>query len=203
MRIVDWLPGDGNESDAFWLPCNKSRKHFGIRRSSGLVASAKWAITAASPFGPRNRSRSRRRMRLRWANSISTFFPQLPGCSARVDLGDVTGPVASALVDGPGHLARGCLRGRPRLYWACVAVMFAGAIEECRAVVHQRPRASAAGPMPYCERMPVRRLVDHEVGGEHGRAAAPCAGIQKSSTPRSKIMWRSLRCIRVEGCHFQ
>ena len=38
-----------------------------------------WAVAARwnssrAPFGPRNRSRSSFRMRLRWANSISTFF---------------------------------------------------------------------------------------------------------------------------------
>jgi hypothetical protein len=38
-----------------------------------------WAVAARwnssrAPFGPRNRSRSSRRMRLAWANSISTFF---------------------------------------------------------------------------------------------------------------------------------
>src|SRR6266576_1395745 len=38
-----------------------------------------WAVAARwnssrAPFGPRNRSRSSFKMRLRWANSISTFF---------------------------------------------------------------------------------------------------------------------------------
>jgi len=38
-----------------------------------------WAVAARrnssrAPHGPRSRRRSRRRMRLRWANSISTFF---------------------------------------------------------------------------------------------------------------------------------
>src|SRR5947208_3289233 len=38
-----------------------------------------WAVAARwnssrAPFGPRNRSRSSFRMRLRWANSISTFL---------------------------------------------------------------------------------------------------------------------------------
>ena len=41
-----------------------------------------WAVAARwnssrAPHGPRNRSRRRPRMRLRWANSISTFFRSL------------------------------------------------------------------------------------------------------------------------------
>src|SRR4051794_22015470 len=37
------------------------------------AAAARWNSSRA-PFGPRNRSRSSLRMRLAWANSISTFF---------------------------------------------------------------------------------------------------------------------------------
>jgi CheY-like chemotaxis protein len=37
------------------------------------VVAARWNSSRA-PFGPRNRNRSSFRMRLRWANNISTFF---------------------------------------------------------------------------------------------------------------------------------
>src|SRR6202042_3220109 len=48
----------------------------GLKRASRLRF---WAVAARrnsslAPFGPLSRKRARRRIRLRWANSISTFF---------------------------------------------------------------------------------------------------------------------------------
>jgi hypothetical protein len=49
-----------------------------------------WAVAArrnssCAPFGPRNRNRSSLRMRLRWANSISTFFYELLRSSPTIE----------------------------------------------------------------------------------------------------------------------
>ena len=151
-----------------------------------------WAVAARwnssrTPFGPRNRSRSRRRMRFEVGEQHLDLLPQLPGCSALVGLGDVTGPVASALVDRPRHLARGCLRGAPRLHWACVAVVLAGAIEECRAVVHQPTRAS--------EHLARRAEVDIpvEIVGEAATSASiSCCSSEPVSASIKAFVWASI-----------
>ena len=63
-----------------------------------------WAVAARwnssrAPFGPRNRSRSSFRMRLRWANSISTFFRWQARGLVGLGFCNVAGQVTRPLVD--------------------------------------------------------------------------------------------------------
>src|SRR5436190_24138446 len=79
-----------------------------------------WAVAARwnssrAPFGPRNRSRSSFKMRLRWANSISTLLSFTPGGDIGLDGRDVARHVASALVDRARDLAGGRIRTTLRL----------------------------------------------------------------------------------------
>lgn len=60
-----------------------------------------WAVAARwnpsrAPFGPRNRSRFRFRMRFNWVNTILTFFALAARDLAGLDFGDVAGEIARA-----------------------------------------------------------------------------------------------------------
>src|SRR6266513_6333962 len=78
------------------------------------AVAARWSSSRA-PFGPRNRSRSSFKMRLRWANSISTLLSFTPGGDIGLDGRDVARHVASALVDRARDLAGGRIRTTLRL----------------------------------------------------------------------------------------
>ena len=56
----------------------KGVHHFAIRRRFWAVAASR--NSSCAPLNPLSRSRSSFRMRLRWANSISTFFLSLRDC---------------------------------------------------------------------------------------------------------------------------
>ena len=103
------------------------------------AAAARWNSSRA-PFGPRSRRRSSLRMRLRCANSISTFFR----CAARGDVGvgggDVAGHVAGALVDRAQDLAGRRVRAAARLESAGVAVELAGAVAHQPVLIDERAR---------------------------------------------------------------
>ena len=109
-----------------------------------------WAAAARrnssrAPFGPRSRSRSSLRIRLRWANNISTFL--------RSRFSDLARHIACALVDGARHLPRRSIRTALELESASCAVVFAGAVEHRCIVIHQSARGSqllAAGAKAPC-----------------------------------------------------
>ncbi len=105
-----------------------------------------WAVAARwnssrAPDGPRNRSRSRRKMRFKCANSISTFFRRFRDVRF-LGLGDVAGHIPRSLVDRPRDLAGRRLGAAARLESAHVAIVIGSAIDERRPVVHRRTRAS-------------------------------------------------------------
>src|SRR4029077_15824843 len=102
----------------------------GLRRASRLKF---WAVAARrnsslAPFGPLRRKRVRRRIRLRCANSISTFFRRR---QASTYCGVRTGYVASIFVQIPRDLAGESIRTALRFEFADVAIQFAGAINPC------------------------------------------------------------------------
>jgi hypothetical protein len=67
------------------------------------TVAAKWNSSRA-PQGPRSRNLSSFRMRLRWANSISTFFAD-SARSGSSGLGDLARDVARAFADRVQHVA--------------------------------------------------------------------------------------------------
>ena len=88
-----WWPyaREGGGFDALALTHATLTQRHGSRRGGGLATSLArrrrfWAMAASvnsnwAPRGPRNRSRPSRRMRLRWANSISTRLRSRQDCS--------------------------------------------------------------------------------------------------------------------------
>jgi hypothetical protein len=84
-----------------------------------------------APRGPRNRSRSNLRMRLRCANRISIF---LRGINER------SGNVPGILVDVARDLARWCLWAALRLEWAYAAIAPAVTIQKRLVIVHRAAR---------------------------------------------------------------
>jgi hypothetical protein len=104
-----------------------------------------WAVAARrnslrTPFGPRSRSRSSLRMRLRWANSISTFLRSRRDIRPSSDLA-----ICRAISRAPSWMERGTfprwsIRTAPELESASRAVVFAGAVEHRCMVIHQSAR---------------------------------------------------------------
>jgi hypothetical protein len=58
-----------------------------------------------------------------------------------IGLSDAARPVSGAFVDRTPDFAGGHFRTTTRLKFACIEVVFAGAIEPCCAIIHQRARA--------------------------------------------------------------
>ncbi len=105
-----------------------------------------WAVAASrnssfAPFGPRNRSRPSRRMRLRWAKSISTYFRsriETAYCAVlamsratwrcRGRPGDVAGDLAGVFMLFAGDLAGVGIRAAFRLRGAGLAGQLQGLI---------------------------------------------------------------------------
>ena len=106
------------------------KRAVGLKRASHLRF---WAVavrrnSSLAPFGPLRRKRLRRRIRLRCANSISTFFRRR---QASTYCGVRTGYVASIFVQIPRDLAGESIRTALRFEFADVAIQFAGAINPC------------------------------------------------------------------------
>ena len=104
-----------------------------------------WAVAARrnssrAPFGPRSRNRSSLRIRLRWANNISTFLRSRREVRPSQDLA-----ICRAISRAPSWMELGTLRAgvfgqHLELESASRAVVFAGAVEHRRIVIHQSAR---------------------------------------------------------------
>src|SRR5580693_1210483 len=102
----------------------------GLKRASRLRF---WAVAARrnsslAPFGPLSRKRARRRIRLKWANSISTFFRRR---QASTYCGVRTGHVAGVFIKVSRDLAGDRVRTALGFEFAGIAIQFAGAVESC------------------------------------------------------------------------
>src|SRR3954471_5482554 len=128
-----------------WPRANAASSHAGAGCKTGMslasflrfwAVASKWNSSRA-PFGPRSRNRSRRRMRLRWASSISIFLRCLRDLRRSSDLA-----MSRAMSRAPSWIERDLSGSRAwaaaRFKGTAVAIVFAGAIEQRRAVVHQR-----------------------------------------------------------------
>src|SRR5262249_17391017 len=86
-------------------------------RATSLASRRRFCAIAASvnsscaPRGPRNRRRLNLRMRLRWANSISTRLRSRRDCSKAFSVNECTGGIASIFIDAARDFAL-------RRFWA-------------------------------------------------------------------------------------
>ena len=115
--------------------------------ASGFVSGSAWpsrrfrAVAARvnssrAPVGPRNRSRSSLRMRLRCANSISLAGPTRGAFLPRPC--DLACHIASPLIDRARHLPRCLLGAASGFEGASIAIALAGDVKHRCAIVHQR-----------------------------------------------------------------
>ena len=139
-RLAPKCGADGVVDRRFWPG---SHAGFGLGIGISFASLRRfWAVAARrnssrAPHGPRSRRRSRRRMRLRWANSISTFLRSRRETRHRPRSWRCRGPCRGRLRGwsaGPcGPASLGQQRGlRAQASQSCLA----GAIEQRRAVVH-------------------------------------------------------------------
>src|SRR4029078_11648090 len=92
--------------------------------------------SSCAPNGPRSRSRPSLKMRLRWANSISTRLRWRRDCSKSAVLAN-----ARATSRAPSWRSRGYISHRragatAHLEGTGIAIGFGGAVAKCIAVVH-------------------------------------------------------------------
>jgi hypothetical protein len=99
---------------------NRARR----RRFRAVAASRNSSL---APHGPRSRKRPSLKLRLRWANSISTFFRR----ASDLKFGRRgKGPrhITRVFTDAPRNLARDVIRAAPRFEIVDVAILLARAI---------------------------------------------------------------------------
>ena len=122
-----------------------------------------WAMAASvnsscAPRGPRSRRRPSLRMRLRWANSISTRLRSrlLEG----LGLAERTSRVAGIFIDAARDLARRLLRAASHLEWAHVAVELDRPIQQ---LLDIHDPASGGEHLACRARVDVARLVERKI----------------------------------------
>jgi len=103
-----------------------------------------WAVAARrnsslAPFGPRRRRRSILRMRLRCANSLSTFISMATRDEVSVGRSDIAGEIPGALVDRTQDRARWLGRATAWLESAGVTIELAGAVAQHAVLIDERP----------------------------------------------------------------
>ena len=121
--------------------------------------------SSCAPRGPRNRRRPSLRMRLRWANNISTRFRSRQDCSNATVLGEHAGNVAGIFMNAARDLAGRFLGAASHFERAYVAIRFAGPIQPL-IIIHDL--AGRGEGFECWTDVDVTRLVEGEVLAREG-----------------------------------